>query len=131
MFNWCPLYGTNASRPYTVKLNSTVRKKGKLGDLGRESKYKVLLCICMHCCDKQSASSLLTAEQKKKRMKIFFPGKFQSFSSFHHLSSIFCLHCYNEIISLFKSYRSFDHWCAMAEFFLLVSLLLWEQRGKA
>lgn len=115
------IYSTNASRPYTVKPNSTDTKKGRIEGLSR---YKALMCICINLCDKQSASSLNCKAKKKKRDLLS-----ESFASFHHLSSIFCLHCYSEIISLFKCY-SFDHWCAMAEFFPLVSLLLREQRGK-
>lgn len=98
-----------------VELNSIVTKKGGLGCLGRGSICVfVLTSFFINFCDKESASSLLTAELKKENEGLLSGKEFQSFSSFHHLS--FCLYCYNEIISLFKSYRSFDHWCAMAEF---------------
>lgn len=119
MFDWCPVYGTNASWPYMAKPDSTVTKTGRLRDLGRASRYKVLMCICINFCDKESASSLLNcrAKKKKREWRFAFWYDFQSSASFHHLSPIFCLHCYNKIISLFKGYRSFDHWCAMDEFF--------------
>lgn len=34
--------------------------------MGRGSRYKALMCIYINFCDKESASSLLTAEQKKR-----------------------------------------------------------------
>lgn len=65
-----------------VKPNSTVTKKGRLGELGRGSRYKVLMCICINFCDKESASSLLTAEHKKENDDLLSGKSFKVFQVF-------------------------------------------------